>query len=227
MGQQYRLDVAIEHVDVGPRADAFQPVELRTNRGDIACRYYPAEQARRAVVWVGGVGGGWDSPAHDLYPHLCTALTGEGLASLRVRFRYPTILDEAAFDVLAGLVFLHGRGVVSAGLVGHSFGGAVVIQAAAHDDMVRTVITLATQSAGAQPAAVLAPRCSLLLLHGTDDRVLSVASSRYVYEIAGQPKELIVYDGAGHSLDRVAGQVEATIRAWLGEHLGGSAEPSG
>jgi hypothetical protein len=51
-------------------------------------------------------------------------------------------------------------------LTGHSFGGAVVIQAAAHSDAVRTCVPMSTQTYGVDPARELSPRCSILLAHG-------------------------------------------------------------
>jgi pimeloyl-ACP methyl ester carboxylesterase len=65
--------------------------------------------------------------------------------SLRVRFLYPTNLYESVLDVIEGIHLLEQQGIESVGLVGHSFGGAVVIQAGtASSDRVRTVVTLST-----------------------------------------------------------------------------------
>ncbi|MDB5294587.1 MAG: dienelactone hydrolase [Phycisphaerales bacterium] len=89
-------------------------------------------------------------------------------------------------------------------LVGHSFGGAVAIRAAAGCFAVRACVALATQGYGADPAAALGPRCPLLLCHGTADEVLPPACSRAVYAAAGQPKELLLRAGASHGLDEWA-----------------------
>lgn len=202
-----------------PGADGFAPVRLDTNCGSIQCRYYCAATARAGTVLVGGVGGGWDSPARDLYPRLAAELVQEGFAALRVRFRDPHDLDRATEDVLAGSAFLKSRGIVRRALVGHSFGGAVVIRAAAADPEVRTVVALATQSYGTDAVGRLGPRCSLLLLHGDADSVLPSYASTYVYRAAHEPKELVHYPAAGHLLDEVADQVNATVRAWLKTYL--------
>jgi alpha-beta hydrolase superfamily lysophospholipase len=89
-----------------------------------------------------------------------------------------------------------------------------VIQAAMLSPLVQTVITLASQSYGADFAAQLAPQCSLLLLHGTDDQILSPNCSRYLYAIAQEPKRLILYPGARHSLDGVSDQVSQAVYDW-------------
>lgn len=210
------LELQVTGFEVGHLQHGYHPTTLESSRGPILTRLYPVpEGTERAVITVGGVGGGWDTPAHDLYPRLGSALPGDGIALLRVRFRHPTVLEEAILDVLAALAFLEAEGVREAGLVGHSFGGAVVIQAAAMSPMVRTVVTLATQGFGADAASELGPRCSLLLLHGTGDRVLSPACSQHAYALAHDPKEITLYEGAGHGLDSVAEEVRQRVHDWL------------
>lgn len=214
------FEMMVEDVEVGERhQEGYHPVKLTTSREDIYCRYYPVAGAKVAAIWVGGVGGGWDTPAKGLYPRLCEELTSEGIASLRVRYRYPTDLVEAVLDVLAGITFLHDEGIESIALIGHSFGGAVVIQAASQSEDVRTVVTLATQSYGANPVRELATRCSILLLHGTDDPVLTPLCSQHVYQLALEPKHLILYPGATHGLDEVADEVHSCVRNWVIEQL--------
>ncbi|HEV2146232.1 MAG TPA: dienelactone hydrolase family protein [Longimicrobiaceae bacterium] len=200
----------------GPGEEPFRPVTLETAGGPLSLRYYPAAGARAAAVYAGGVGGGWDTPSQGLYPRLSEELAREGIAGVRVRFRHPTVLDEAVADVLAAARFLREEeGVGTLGLVGHSFGGAVVIRAAAEEPAVATVVTLATQGYGTEPVARLGPRCSILLVHGTGDEVLAAASSQHVHALAREPRQLVVYPAAGHGLDEVAADVYDDVRRWL------------
>lgn len=200
-------------------AGGYRSITLSTNRGEIRCRYYEAEGASRGALWVGGTGGGWDTPARDLYPRLAGELTGEDIASLRVRFRNPGDLDDCMFDLMAGARFLETRGVTRLGFVGHSFGGAVVIRAAALLPSTRAVVTLATQGYGTGPAATLGPRCGLLLIHGRDDEILPADSSEYVHRLAKEPKRLVVFNGARHVLEEVSDRVHREVRDWLLAHL--------
>ena len=209
--------------------DGYTPIRLVTSRGGcrgVDCRYYYTAGASNAVIWVGGVGGGWDTPAKGLYPHLCQKLIRKDINSLRVRFRYPTDLYKSVLDVIEGIHFLEQQGIESVGLVGHSFGGAVVIQAAAaaaaassSSDTVRTVVTLSTQSYGAEGVSRLKQGSSILLIHGTDDKVLPPYCSSYVYNLANDPKEIIFYRGATHGLDEAAEQVHQMVHHWLVKHL--------
>ena len=90
---------------------SYRVVTMRTTRGDVMCRYYRAPNARRAAIWVVGVGGGFVSPAGDFYPRLCTELLGHGIASLQVSYRDPVNLRESVFDVLAGIGYLCEKGI--------------------------------------------------------------------------------------------------------------------
>ncbi|MDA8216245.1 MAG: dienelactone hydrolase family protein [Dehalococcoidales bacterium] len=205
----------VRGMEVRPAKDTYNQVRLLTNHGNVDLRYYQVPNARSAVVLVGGVGGGWDTPARGLYPRLCRELIGAGIASIRVRYRYPTSLPESVHDVLAGLAFLQEEGIDRFALVGHSFGGAVVIQAAVLSPTTRTVVTLASQSYGAGPVSELPAGCSILLLHGTADAVLSPSNSQQIYKIAREPKRIVLYEGASHGLDGVSGEVCQTVREWL------------
>jgi hypothetical protein len=124
----------------------YLTVLLKTDRGKVECRYYPVEGAKLGTIWVGGVGGDFDTPSDNLYPSLCEKLKSNNIASLRVQFRHPQNIDEAAFDILAGVSFLETLGIKKIGFIGHSLGGAAVIQAATETILAKTVITLATQS---------------------------------------------------------------------------------
>jgi pimeloyl-ACP methyl ester carboxylesterase len=112
--------------------------------------------------------------------------------------------------------------IQSVGLVGHSLGGAVVIKAAAAlPNIVRTVVTLATQSNGAAESVSQLGQegCSILLIHGTDDDVLWPICSSYVYNKASDPKHIIMFEGASHGLEEAAEDIYQTTYRWLLEHL--------
>jgi predicted esterase len=216
----YLIDNVVE-VGQTTEDDNYRSITLLTNSQDsVDCRYYYTEGAKKAVIWVGGMGGGWDTPAKRLYPQLCQKLVNnERISSLRIRYRYPRDLDESLTDVIAGIKFLEHEGIQSVGLVGHSFGGAVVIEAAAAvSNMVLTIVTLSTQSYRAVEAvSKLGKGCSMLLIHGTDDDVLWPSCSSYVYEKANNLK-IILYEGAKHRLEEAAEQVHQVVYQWIVEN---------
>ncbi|HEX8235683.1 MAG TPA: dienelactone hydrolase family protein [Abditibacteriaceae bacterium] len=198
-----------------------QSVVLCTNRGDIIARYHAATgvAARCGVVWVGGAGGGLDGPARGLYPAACRRLQQQGIAGLRLHYRLPNYLQECVLDTLLGVEFLVQEGVEQVAVVGHSFGGAVVISAAAMSERVQAVVPMSTQTYGTSLAPDVAPR-ALLLVHGTNDSILPDACSRQVYQVAQEPKELVLYPGAGHGLDECREELLDLLVRWIPEHLG-------
>jgi alpha/beta superfamily hydrolase len=209
-----------------PEQAAFQPtsgrpLRVRTERGDVPCLYHAGRPGAGAVIWVGGFDGGFDGPADGIFATLAEDLLEDGVGSLRVSYRVlgsPGNVEEAVYDVLAGVSFLTGENAGRIGLVGHSFGGAVVISAAALSTEVSAVVTMSTQTAGTALAPRVAPR-PLLLIHGEQDRRLSPDCSRYVYHMAGEPKELIILPGARHSLRQRRGELRRLLRRWLVEKL--------
>ena len=194
---------------------------LQTERGDVPCLYHAGRAGTGAVIWVGGFDGGFDGPADGIYATLAEDLLEDGVGSLRLSYRVlgsPGNVEEAVYDVLAGVSFLSGEGAGRIGLVGHSFGGAVVISAAALSTEVSAVVTMSTQTAGTALTPRVAPR-PLLLIHGEEDRRLSPDCSRYVYRMAGEPKELVILPGARHSLRQRRGELRRLLRRWLIEKL--------
>jgi pimeloyl-ACP methyl ester carboxylesterase len=195
------------------RVDEYERLEIATARGPVEARLYEGP-GRTAALLVGGVGGGFDSPAADLYGRLGSHLRERGIATLRVRYRNSTDLEGSVHDVLAGVQVLAERGKSAIGLVGHSFGGAAVIGAATRAPQVTTVVTLATQAYGTDAVDTLAPR-PLLLIHGLADEVLPPGCSRLTFRRAKDPKELRLLEGAGHVLDEAAEEVFGTVAEWL------------
>ncbi|HEU4754035.1 MAG TPA: alpha/beta hydrolase [Armatimonadota bacterium] len=202
----------------GTGAGGVEEVTLRTDRGEIVCRYHPAPGAVAGVVWVGGAGGGLDGPARGLYPEACRRLQRQGIAGLRLHYRMPNYLEDCVLDTLLGAEFLAGEGAAVCGLVGHSFGGAVVISAGALSERVGAIIPMSTQTYGTGLAPRVAPR-PMLLVHGTADEVLPPSCSEQVYARAGEPKELVLYPGARHGLDEAREELLDLLVRWLPAHL--------
>ena len=195
----------------------------------IQARYHPARRpaederagagttattAATGAIWVGGAGGGLDGPACGSYPEACRRLQQAGVAGLRLHYPHPNHLDECVLDTLVGIDFLAREGVRRVALVGHSFGGAVVITAGALSPRVGAVVPMSTQTYGTDLAPEIAPR-PLLLIHGTHDEILPDSCSRQVYDRAGEPKRLKLYPGARHGLDEVREEVLDLLVAWI------------
>ncbi|MGD0765664.1 MAG: alpha/beta fold hydrolase [Dehalococcoidia bacterium] len=209
-------------------AHGGRPIQIDSRRGPISCLYHQGPARGGAVIWVGGTDGGFDGPAGGIHATLAGDLLVEGISSLRLDFRLhraPGDVAEGAHDVLAGIRFLdlHDAGPIA--LVGHSFGGAVVIAAAALSRRASAVVTLSTQTSGTELVPEVSP-AALLLVHGELDRRLPPDCSRYVYSRAREPKELVILAGAKHSLRQRRAELRELLRSWLVARLRPSPESS-
>jgi len=206
-----------------PATPGVEHLDLRTDRGTISGFFHAAGPGATAgpaaVVWVGGAGGGTEGPAHGLYRNLAARLVSDGISSVRMDYRQPNVLVECIADVLVALAWLEDVcGVRRAGVVGHSFGGAVVIDAGAMSAIVKAVVALSSQTYGADLVGDVSPR-TLLLIHGEADRVLPVTCSHQLYAAAHDPRELVIYPGAGHGLDECGPQLHERLYTHLRDQL--------
>lgn len=213
--------LTLRAVERGPaeRDGGGEELRLLTDAGTVACRLHPAP-GEAAVLWVFGAGGGLGGPAGGLYTRLGGRLRTEGVTSLELAYRHPGRLGECVADVLLGITWLGAQGKRRVALVGHSFGGAVVIAAAiAAGEAVVAVAALSSQTAGALGVVgEVSPR-PLLLVHGTADEVLADRCSRELHARAGEPKRLVLYPGCRHGLDECRERLDHDLTAWLGHVL--------
>ena len=219
MARKHQQEFILETVHLHQVVEGVEELTLQTNVGDIVALLHPALEGAPTVVWVGGAGGGLDGPAWGMYPRLAGRLAAEGIASLRLHYRRPNHLEDCVADTLLGAAYLvQQRGYRRVALVGHSFGGAVVISAGALGDDITAVVAMSSQTYGTDLAPQISPR-PLLLLHGTADEILSHRCSENIYARARQPKELLLYNGCRHGLDECREQVDEAVTSWLTKEL--------
>lgn len=208
-----------------PEGHTGQGMLIMTSRGSIFALFHPAATMDAAVIWVWGARGGVTGPAGGIYAKLAEELADEGIASLRVDYRVPNHIYESVLDTLAGTSLLEGVGFKRIALVGHSFGGAVAIAAATFSPLVKAVVGLSSQNAGAEGVAGVSPR-PLLLVHGMEDAVISPRSTQMIYDEAREPKEVKWYEGAGHGLTECKEQLHDLLKGWLVKNLRDAPQPS-
>ena len=191
-------------------------VQLDTSRGDVTLHFRPVEGAVSATVFVGGAAGGVKGPADEVYIRLASSLETNSIASIRVEYREAGEFEECVLDTLAACSFLKGIGAEKIILVGHSFGGAVVIKAAALAEAVVAVGSLSAQRFGTSEVDVL--NKPLLLIHGSADDVLDKAASEDIFSRANEPKEIVIIEGAGHGLSEGAADVFGLLKNFIEKH---------
>jgi len=205
------LTLRITGVEGGDEVAGARKVTIATTRGSIALVLHSAPEKGRAVLCVSGAIGGFDGPSM-LYPRLGLEMPKCGFTIARLDYRAPNDFGECLIDAMAALAFLGGIGHPRVALIGHSFGGAVAINAATLSPIVTTVVALSSQLAGAHVMGELAPK-PLLLIHGEADTILSHESSQALYDRAREPKTLKILPGVGHGLSH--GEVFELVSDWL------------
>ena len=203
-----------------PDGESGRGMLLRTTRGDVNIIVHNNQEGRttKGVVWVWGARGGFAGPAGGLYRDLSEELKLD-VTSVRVDYRMPNNIQECVMDTLVGVSFLTGTGHTEIALVGHSFGGAVVITAAPYSEDVKAVVALSSQTFGARGADKVSPR-PLLLAHGASDSRLPPYCSEQIYSWAKKPKELVLYPGAEHGLTECGQELREMLGDWLRSNLG-------
>ena len=215
-----------------PDGDTGAGLKFHTNRGEfpaIIHRANPgpnatdapganqvpnAAAAPGAVIWVCGARGGFGGPGPGTYARLAEQLTHQGITSLRLDYRFPNDLLECVLDLLTGVAYFQQNHYPPVVVVGHSFGGAVVIAAGAASPHIKGVVSLSPQTYGAGMAAQLSPR-KLLLVHGKADTRLPYTCAQQIHEWAKAPKELILYEGAEHRLEECREALETLLSTWI------------
>ena len=224
--QEQDLDLRVLRVGAQPIDDSGTlRVVLETTRGQIEGILHPVEGGTTAVICVGGAMGGTEGPADSLYARLHLLLSSAKVTVLRIQYRKPNEFEECVLDALAGCSFMKGIGATDLALVGHSFGGAVVIKAGELHDMVRGVVSMSPQLYGTRQVEAL--NKPLLLIHGMSDTILSHEASEDIYRRVLEPKRIVLYAEAGHSLIQAKQQIDDLLSDWIPARLGGVPDTGG
>ncbi len=216
------LTLRIRNVSARP-VDDSSTVELsiETSRGIIRGLLDPAEGETGAIVFCNGAMSGPHEvlgPGDRCFEALARTLAPRGITSLRIHYRQAGELEESVLDVLAACSFLQGIGARAIALVGHSFGGAVVIKAGELSPLVVAVAALSPQLHGTRQVEALDK--PLLLIHGDADQVLPRAASEDIFLRARDPKRLVILEGAGHALRERARELLDELEPYLVEAVG-------
>ena len=212
-----QIALKILGIEPGEEIAGGQHLTIKTTRGPIPMIFHPAAEPGRAALCVSGAMGGVDGPS-KLYVRMGEELPARGIAVARIDYRAPNEFGECMLDALAGVSFLRAMRYERAALVGHSFGGAVAINAGTLGSIITTVIALSSQLAGAHVVAEVAPR-PLLLVHGTADTILPHESSEAIFERALEPKVLKLMPGADHRFTGLGDELRQIVSDWLLEKV--------
>jgi alpha/beta superfamily hydrolase len=210
--------LAVQDVAV---ADDLAHLELYTVGGLLSVLWHGPRDAEGVLLCCGGAMGSLLGPANGLYQDLGATLATQGIGTLRVGYRQPNDLEACTVDLLVAAAMARDRGATRYVTMGHSFGGAVAIQAAvALGQRLAGVVTLATQAGGCEGGEVI-EGTPMLLFHGDRDAILPKEASVMVQYLTGG--ELVVLPGADHLLVEAATPIRERLSTWLPERLAPSA----
>ena len=160
-------------------------IEIYTMSGLLTLHRHGPLDADDVVLMCGGAMGGVLGPAEGLYFDLAETFAAAGIGSVRIGYRTPNDLGRCLHDMAAAADLCARSGASRFVTMGHSFGGAVALNAGiAFRSHCAGVVLLATQSAGCETADQIGDT-PLLLLHGTSDHILPHMASEMVRMIAG------------------------------------------
>jgi pimeloyl-ACP methyl ester carboxylesterase len=179
--------------------------------------WHGPRDAHNVVLCAGGGMGGLLGPADGLYHDLGCTLAEQGIGVVRVDYRNPNDLSRSVHDVAAAGDLASRSGARQFVVLGHSFGGAVAIQAGTvFGEHCKGVVTFATQSAGCEHADQL--QAPLLMFHGTNDTILPPQTSEVVQMIAGKG-ELVMLEGDDHLLSQSHALMRERLLDWIPAQL--------
>src|SRR2546423_2049224 len=120
--------LAIQEVEV---RDDLRHLEIYTVDGLLTLLWHGPSTAENVVLMCGGAMGGLLGPARGIYHDLGTTFAARGIGTIRIGYRQPNRLDFCTLDVGAAADVANRSGAKRFVVVGHSFGGAVAVNAAA------------------------------------------------------------------------------------------------
>ena len=198
-------------------------LEVFTMRGLLTVLWHGPQDASSVVVAGGGAMGGLLGPADGLYHDLGMTLGERGHRPAAGRLAPAERPRPVPARLLAAADLAARRGAERFVTMGHSFGGAVAVQAGgAMGQWAAGVVTLATQSAGCEPATELVD-VPLILFHGDRDELLPPAASEMVRMLAGHG-ELVMLPGTGHLLTEAGGELRERLAIWIPEQFAAHAD---
>ncbi|CAF0971315.1 unnamed protein product [Adineta steineri] len=196
--------------------------ERRANvRVHISKNVQQCNYPRGALIMVAGAGGGYTGPA-AIYPDLAQEIIeNPNIISVQMDYRFPGDLNPCIEDLIETIDILVSKYQIErVVLVGWSFGGAVVISAGAQHNLVKAIATVASQTAGTSSVNQLAPKGkACLFIHGTGDQCLPPRCSEQLYRLAGEPKELVLYNGDNHGVTNHRYEAKDKIKEFTLKYL--------
>jgi hypothetical protein len=215
------VSLSLRGATLMPATGPYSPMVLDTTEGPIEARFYQPEQPSvpsTAILWLGDVTGGFDSPAGGAYDRLAERFQALGVASLRLQYRNPLDHATSGLDALVGAFLLVNQGFERFVAVGHGLGALGAVQVGLSFPAAAGVAAIAPHQTAIDGIERLSPK-PLLLMHGTADIQVRTQVSREILAKAREPKRIYYYQGADHQLSQAVEPASADLFEWISETL--------
>lgn len=230
------------HSPVEAGLDTVREVSLKTADGETLVAWYaPAKPGQPTLLYFHGNGGTLLVRADRIRRFLAEGL-GVFMPAYRGYSGSTGSPSETALIADAKLAYDHLLGIgprpENIVIYGESLGSGVAVQLAADrrsaavvlDAPYTSLLDIARMHYGFIPVKsflmdtfasidyITRIDAPLLVMHGTEDRVIPLESGKALYEAADQPKQMAVLRGAGHS-DLYAFGAMRIVRRFIDEHV--------
>lgn len=219
MSNTQPVSISLRGMTKLPAVGPFHPLVLDTTDGIMESRLYEADQAKAAILWLGEAEGEFPSPADGLYERLAERYQSFGVTSLRLQYRNPSDFAGLSLDVLVGAFVLQQLQFERVVVVGHGIAATGAVQAGITFPFVTGVALLAPRGIEPQRVAGLSPT-PLLVLHGTEDKIVPTQRSRELIDQAQEPKRIYYYQRTGHDFRESVDALTEDLTEWLNTQLG-------
>jgi alpha/beta superfamily hydrolase len=172
------------------------------------------------IVFVTGIDGGFLEPVDGIYTRMAEAFGKLGVPSVFVQYREPGNVRMSVDDARAGVNYLKSHGVQRMGLVGWSFGGAVITNTPPEAPEIRTVVGISPQSEYTETVERFTSQ-SMLLFASEEDENVPFEASRQILEVtpASVRTRFVPFDHGDHELNGMQDEVDPIVRQWLVDEL--------
>lgn len=187
------------------------PFAIATPHGPLHVDLTTVAGARSAVIFAGDRPDAMAGPQGS-FPLLARRLQESGVPGLRLDYRVAGDLAESVADTITALATMTRQGIDRVVVVGWSFGAAVAIQAGILRDEVVGVVAIAPPAQGSE--SIEQVRGSLLLIQGSEDTETPSRIAQDLFARAHEPKELVLFPGDDHTIERHSAEMREKILTW-------------
>jgi pimeloyl-ACP methyl ester carboxylesterase len=201
-------------VVIRPTVRTYKLVALHSKEGKVEGYYYPVRQPNAAVIYLGSVTGGFDTPGVNTFPIMAEDLQHRHVASLRVRLRAPGNAADSMHDCQLAVAYLRSVGYRRIAAVGYGTGAAWAAALAAQEAQISALALLSPILPDAGVLDLIPERCRKLLIHAGRDTGLSSEMVRGMYARMSDPKEFFTFRHSTRSLVENSVDLHLRLRTW-------------